>query len=67
MGFDNFIHAQLCTPKLTTFGVDLDKLVSNAVATMLKKIEKPDYFVGRVVVSGDMVIRDSVASYKSGL
>ncbi len=67
VGFDNFIHAQLCTPKLTTFGVDLDKLVSNAVATMLKKIEKPDYFVGRVVVSGDMVIRDSVASYKSGL
>ena len=60
VGFDNFIHAQLSSPQITTFGVDIDLMVIDAVETIIKKIDNGDLNVGRIVVTGELVERDSV-------
>ena len=60
VGFDNFIYSEMSTPKITTYGVDMDAMVQNTVRIILKKIEDKDYHVGRVVVSGTMIERQSV-------
>ena len=64
VGFDNFIYSKLCNPKITTYGVDIDALVSNVVTTIVNKLEDRDYAVGRVVVEGTMIERDSVMNRK---
>lgn len=60
VGFDNFIYSELSSPKITTYGVDTDALVSNVVTTIINKVEDKDYAIGRLVVEGFMVERDSV-------
>lgn len=60
VGFDNFIYSEMSTPQITTYGVDTDALVQNAIRIMLEKLENRDYSVGRVLVAGTMVERESV-------
>lgn len=60
VGFDNFIYSEMSTPKITTYGVDTDALVRNAIRIMLEKMENPNYSVGRVLIAGTMVERESV-------
>ncbi len=60
VGYDNFIHAHLCSPKLTTFGIDTDHMVDVAVDTILNKVANGDSPIGSIVVNGDIVIGDSV-------
>lgn len=59
VGFDNSIHAELCSPKITTFDVNVDGMVKNAVDIILRKVDNPEYTVGRVIVTGNMVERKS--------
>ncbi len=60
VGFDNFIYAEMSTPKITTYGVDMDALVMRAITIMLKKLDDKSYSTGRVLITGSMIERDSV-------
>lgn len=60
VGFDNFIYSELSSPKITTYGVDTDAMVQNVVRIIVNKIEDPEFTVGRVVVAGTMIERNSV-------
>ena len=59
VGFDDSIHAVLSDPNLTTYRVDIDGMVKNAVNIILNKIEDRNYAIGKVVVEGDIIIRES--------
>lgn len=61
VGFDDFIYARLCEPMLTTFRVDLAMMSEMAADAMIRKMLDDNYHVGRKVISGELVIRDSVA------
>lgn len=61
VGFDNSIHAELSSPKITTYDVNADSMVENAVRIILRKIADPKTTVGRVIVTGRMIERRSVA------
>lgn len=64
VGFDDFMFATLCTPPLTTFAVDLDAMTHAAVKAITRMIDDPSYSIGRVVISGKLVLRDSVKKIK---
>ena len=63
VGFDDFIYARLCDPMLTTFRVDLEMMSEVAVDAMIKKIQDESYRIGRKVISGEVIIRDSVIDF----
>lgn len=60
VGFDNYIYAELSTPKITTFGIEIDAMVKSSVNTIIHKLNNPDYSAGRIVISGKVYARDSV-------
>lgn len=62
VGFDNDFHAQLSSPQITSFGIDVKSMVKIAADTIVKKIENPEYRIGRQVVSGKIYERKSVKS-----
>ncbi|MBQ8318882.1 MAG: LacI family DNA-binding transcriptional regulator [Lachnospiraceae bacterium] len=66
VGFDDFIYARLCDPMLTTFKIDLDMMSEEAANAMIKKIQNHDYRIGRKVISGEIIIRDSVIDKNLG-
>ncbi len=64
VGFDDYIYATLCNPQLTTFRVSQEMMAETAVDTLIRKIHDNTYHSGRKVISGDIVIRDSVKKIK---
>lgn len=60
VGFDDYIYSTICSPQLTTFRVDMEAMGEIAVDAISKKIVDEEYLMGRKVVSGNLVIRDSV-------
>lgn len=64
VGFDNDFHAELSSPQITSFGIDVKSMVKIAADTIVKKIENPEYRIGRQVVSGKIYERKSVAVCK---
>lgn len=60
VGFDDFIFARLCDPMLTTFKIDLELMSEEAVSAIIKKIHDEAYRIGRKVIGGEVVFRDSV-------
>lgn len=60
VGFDDYIFATLCEPKLTTFSVDMREMSRAAVRMMEDKIKTPGTDRIRRVISGEIIIRDSV-------
>jgi LacI family transcriptional regulator len=60
VGFDNYIYATLSTPKLTTYGVNLENMAEEAVSSILFAIKHSRSNVGRKVISGKLYVRDSV-------
>lgn len=62
VGFDNDFHAQLSSPQITSFGIDVKSMVKIAADAIVKKIENPQYRIGRQVVSGKIYERKSVKS-----
>lgn len=61
VGFDNDIFANISIPKLTTVEVDIDSMSETAVDAMIRKINGDKHAIGRKVISGKLVVRDSVA------
>lgn len=60
VGFDNYIYATLTNPQLTTFESNIDNMAENAVEAIIRKVRDKSYVLGRKVISGKLVIRDSV-------
>lgn len=60
VGFDNYIYSTLTNPKLTTFESNIDNMAENAVEAIIRKVKDKNYVLGRKVISGKLVIRDSV-------
>lgn len=60
VGFDDFIFARLCAPMLTTFRIDLELMSEVAVSAIIKKVHDENYRIGRKVIGGELVFRDSV-------
>ena len=62
VSFDNFIYSEMSSPQITTYGVDTDKLVNNAINIILEKLSNRNYSVGRMLIAGTMIERNSVAA-----
>ncbi|HPU64133.1 MAG TPA: substrate-binding domain-containing protein [Mobilitalea sp.] len=60
VGFDNYIYATLSSPRLTTVQVDMEAMAEMATHEILSKIEGDKRVFGRKVISGNLIIRDSV-------
>ncbi|MCH5204977.1 MAG: substrate-binding domain-containing protein [Oscillospiraceae bacterium] len=59
-GYDNHIYSSMTTPHLTTIDVNCAGMAGEAVDIILKKIHDKNFFRGRTLVTGRLVIRDSV-------
>ena len=64
VGFDDYIYATICDPKLTTYRVDLKEMAEATVYSLINKIQNPDYILSKKIIAGDIVIRDSVKKIK---
>ena len=60
VGYDDYIFATICKPQLTTFAVDLEVMAAMAIESIMQSITGRDSSPGRKVISGHLVIRDSV-------
>lgn len=60
VGFDDYVFATISNPKLTTFRVDMEKMCEAALNLMKEKFVNPHVHHPRIVVGGEIVIRDSV-------
>ncbi len=60
VGFDNYTLAGYTSPKLTTVEVNIESMTKNAVDLLVGKIEGRNEEKGRKLVSGKLIIRDSV-------
>lgn len=59
-GFDNFQFPGMVHSGITTYAVDIDGMVRACVDRLLRKIHNPGYVPNLKIVSGRLVIRDSV-------
>lgn len=59
-GFDNFIVSELSSPGITTYGVDVDAMARESVAQLLRRLKTPDASLQHIIVSGSLMLRDSV-------
>ncbi|NLP34802.1 MAG: LacI family transcriptional regulator [Clostridiales bacterium] len=62
VGYDNYIFATLSDPQLTTVEVNVNAMSEMAVMSILRRIQNPTTESGRKVISGSIIIRDSVAN-----
>lgn len=60
VGFDDYIYASLCSPQLTTFRISQEMMAETVVDALARKMKDSSYHAGRKVISGNIVIRDSV-------
>ena len=65
VGFDDFLFARLCNPALTTFQVDQDAMAKAAVKALSKKLHGQSGHTGRIVISGQVIYRDSVKNLRA--
>lgn len=60
VGFDNDMFSRLCNPKITTIDVNSDDIARVSADLITNKIENDTKKYGRILVRGNLVIRDSV-------
>ncbi len=61
VGYDNFIYPGICDVEITTYEVDLGKMVQCAVDVLLEKLQMGDVHVPSIhTVEGHMVLKGSV-------
>jgi len=67
-GYDNYTVSSICIPTITTVEVDLDKMATVSVDMMVRKLADPQYREGRRIITGKLIIKNSVldirGSYK---
>lgn len=62
VGFDDDIHARICTPPITTIKIDINKMAKKCVDNILKKIKTNCDKIENTIIEGNLVIRQSVKS-----
>lgn len=60
VGYDNYTVSNICIPTITTVEVDIEKMASAAVEIIIKKLTDPLYSEGRRIISGKLIIKNSV-------
>lgn len=60
VGYDNYSYPDSTALPLTTYAVGMRKMADTCVDTMIKKICGEAYYRGVQIVTGHMVVRDSV-------
>lgn len=60
VGFDNDVYATLANPPLTTVEVDIEQMARSAVKAIMDKVSNPHRRIGRMLVQGKIIYRDSV-------
>ncbi len=63
VGFDNYTLAGYTSPKLTTVEVNIEAMTKHAVDLLVGQIEGRSVEKGRRLISGKLIIRDSVARH----
>ena len=58
--FDDGIFADIGIPKLTTYSINYNNMAQLAAESIVLKLENPNYHIGKKVVHGGVIIRDSV-------
>lgn len=61
-GFDNIEDAALASPKLSTVHVNKEALGQRAVDTLLWRVDHPDEPKEKLLLAGDLLIRESTAA-----
>lgn len=62
VGFDNYsAEFDYNLPKLTTIEVNIEEMTKNAVEMIIRLLKGEENLGGRKVISGNLIIRDSVA------
>ena len=64
VGYDNHIYSTISNPRITTIDVESKRMSYEAVETIIKKIRDKNYSRGRTLVTGKLIIRDSVKILK---
>ena len=60
VGYDNDIFATLSIPKLTTIEVNTQTMAETAITSLMGKIQGEHRSLGRKVIGGNLIIRESV-------
>ncbi|MCH1641330.1 LacI family DNA-binding transcriptional regulator [Paenibacillus timonensis] len=60
VGFDNDVYATLANPPLTTVEVDIEQMARSAVKAIMDKVSNPHRRIGRMLVQGKIIYRNSV-------
>nr|MCR5075820.1 substrate-binding domain-containing protein [Ruminococcus sp.] len=59
VGYDNYTVSSICIPTITTVEVDLDRMATESVDIMMKKLDDPKYREGRKIISGRLIVKNS--------
>ncbi len=62
-GFDNFILSELTVPSITTYAVDVERMSKESIKQMIRRIQNPHAAAQRIIVSGSLLMRDSVRKF----
>ena len=62
--FDDGIFADIGIPKLTTYSINYNTMAQLAAESIALKLENPNYHIGKKVVHGTVIVRDSVRKQK---
>ncbi len=62
--FDDGIFADIGIPKLTTYSINYNTMAQLAAESIALKLENPNFHIGKKVVHGNVVVRDSVKKAK---
>lgn len=60
VGYDDYFFSTMCNPKLTTLRVNMVSMCHEAYLLIKQKIENRKINIGRKVVCGELIVRDSV-------
>ena len=60
MGYDNYTVSSICIPTITTVEVDIARMAEVSVGIMAKKLADPSYSEGRRIISGKLIVKESV-------
>lgn len=60
VGFDNYLYQSMPKAQITTYEVEIDKMAELGVKTLLRKINHKEYAKGVQIVTGHMVIKNTV-------
>lgn len=60
VGYDNYTVSSICIPTITTVEVDLEKMAAESVKIMAKKLSDPSHKEGRKIISGRLIVKNSV-------